>query len=356
MKRIICAVLSVIVCKSERVAPESNDHLQHKLSRRHRVISSFDISSGVNRKFGSHIKGNVRSSFTRNKHDQYNRAVIVDMVTSNYVPRSGGKGNVLNSSTNIKDREGKTVENIAGTTKRILQASKIVMLASLLGISIYYLKDLNIFDKDKFKSDLLETLKVVNESGPLGAILYVVVFAIYEAFGLPTAIVETVAGAAFGAAKGIVVNGLGKCGGAILAIILTRFFFLERVRTRFANNKIIQLVDQSAAAEPIRTVLLLRFTPLPELVKHLALAILPISLVHVIPAVILHLFPFTILWTLVGLEAAMKLSASVAGENFETSTVLKVAVLATLTFGAVGSPTILALWVKKLSKQFSAIP
>jgi len=63
---------------------------------------------------------------------------------------------------------------------------------------------------DALKSQLLVVLERVNNQGIIGIMYYILVFSIYEMFGLSTVPVETISGMAFGFQKGALGSAIGK--------------------------------------------------------------------------------------------------------------------------------------------------
>ena len=69
------------------------------------------------------------------------------------------------------------------------------------------------FDKEKFRTSIIQLLNSIASRGNLGLVLYTFGFVFYETCGLPTSVVETAAGMAFGMKHGLMCSFIGKtCG------------------------------------------------------------------------------------------------------------------------------------------------
>ena len=88
------------------------------------------------------------------------------------------------------------------------------------------------FDIEKFKANLIVTLRDVNDMGIAGVFLFVAGLTIWEGFGMTTAFVETAAGMAFDLKKAIVFSFAGKFGGKWM---LTLFWIYLLYTKSFTN-------------------------------------------------------------------------------------------------------------------------
>ena len=84
-------------------------------------------------------------------------------------------------------------------------------------ISVHYTQIKSIllafFDKEKFRTSIIQLLNSIASRGNLGLVLYTFGFVFYETCGLPTSVVETAAGMAFGMKHGLMCSFIGKtCG------------------------------------------------------------------------------------------------------------------------------------------------
>ena len=195
---------------------------------------------------------------------------------------------------------------------------------------------------------LLTTLDSLNAAGPMGLVLYAASFFLWEmTFGITTP-VETAAGMAFGPVRGIIVNTIGKLGGALASFLLSRYIFFEKVSAKVKGNELLGLMEESVKETPLRVALLCRFSPLPEFVKNCGMGVMPISLLSYLGSLVIHGGFFTCLWTLMGAE-----SARILREGGPPSSSLKLLVSGATWIG-IAAPICIGLWIKNLKEKHNA--
>lgn len=247
----------------------------------------------------------------------------------------GGSGDGINT---IKNDEGNNKKDIK---KLITYGIPIAILLTILGMNKDAISSFN------FKGELASQLDALSSMGNKGLITYIVAFMIWEMVVGVTTPVETAAGMAFGLKRGIVANAIGKTSGAIFAFLLGRFVLRDYVSKKLQDNEYMDLVKESILKNPVRVALIWRFSFLPEQIKNFGLAILPVKTWHFIAAVLLHGFPFTLLWTFMGNEMGMLLKGIVA----EPRKILKVLIGFVYVLGFFISPSMVGLWIKGLRDQ-----
>ena len=203
------------------------------------------------------------------------------------------------------------------------------------------------FDMEKFRANLLRTLRDANELGFKGLSLYLLGLAVWECFGLTTSFVETLAGMAFDLEKAIFFSFAGKFLGALLAFIVGRLFLAEKVKDFTKENEIFSLIKGSIEKNPISMAFTMRFFPFPELMKNLALSVMPLSIMSFGLATLMNQLPFSILWCMVGAEASKALDPSFS----PPSKFLSFCVAGVAIFGIAGSPLILAIYMNSLRSE-----
>ena len=178
-----------------------------------------------------------------------------------------------------------------------------------------------------FRDTMVPILDRLNDAGIQGQITYTLFLMLWTMTAGITTPVETAAGIAFGVRKGIICNAIGKVGGAILSFVLGRYLLYQYVHRQLKENEVLQLVEGSIEESPLAVSLMVRFSPLPELVKNCGLAVLNVRKTWFVAAVILHGVPFTCLWTCLGAETASVMRGSVP------SATLKIIVTGATWFG-----------------------
>ena len=204
-------------------------------------------------------------------------------------------------------------------------------------------------DVEAFKAKLLGTLTEIHEKGGRkGLALYVVFLSLWAACGLTTIPVESSAAMAFGWRNGLILNAMGKMTGSLLAYGIGRIFLEETVVSKLDDNEIFALVDKAVTKRPYRTSVLVRFFPFPELVKNLALSILPpVQLGVFLAATFTHTFPFTLLWTWLGCDTV----AHMRDDTLAPNKILAAALVGVTAFGVFGSPALAALFVRSMKLE-----
>jgi len=105
---------------------------------------------------------------------------------------------------------------------------KAIIASACIGTIIFYWTNRVIinewfaktFDMTQFKAWLLETLEIIEGKGNAGLVTYIFVFAWWEVLGLPTSLVETAAGMAFGLRKAFIANATGKSMGKLALLFI----------------------------------------------------------------------------------------------------------------------------------------
>uniref|UniRef100_A0A7S4W9J7 Uncharacterized protein n=2 Tax=Ditylum brightwellii TaxID=49249 RepID=A0A7S4W9J7_9STRA len=160
----------------------------------------------------------------------------------------------------------------------------------------------------------------------------------------------------------------------MVAYSLGRIFFKGYVRSKLSDNEILSLVEKSMTSRPLRTSLTMKYSIFPEAIKNYGLSIMtPVKPWIFALATFIHGFPFTIVWTNLGWDSSMRLKVNEmakratatpeddlidAGSTMVSSPttlppnkLLGVAVVFVTVWGIVGSPAIMALWIRDLRKN-----
>ncbi len=156
------------------------------------------------------------------------------------------------------------------------------------------------------KGTLVSTLDTLSQSGTKGMAIYALSFIIWTMTVGVTTPVETAAGMAFPLAKSIPLSAVGKIGGAFFQYTLAKYLFSEYARKKMKGNEWMGKINHSFQSHPFRVALIWRFSPLPEFVKNVGPALVPtLRTRYQILAILTHGLPFTVLWSLMGNEAAI---------------------------------------------------
>ena len=186
-------------------------------------VSKQDYSQKHNKELrSSHCKPFMFScSQTRPKNSNSLAQVISHELKSLKIIRGGI---LQHESTRQHINRNITSNNKGGNSKKKVSVVTISALSVAL-LSTYWRNHeiinewfVSTFDTAQFKRRLLETLESIDEKGNMGLLVYIFIFTWWEVFGLPSSIVETVAGMAFGCKRAFIANAIGKYSGMCLMI------------------------------------------------------------------------------------------------------------------------------------------
>jgi uncharacterized membrane protein YdjX (TVP38/TMEM64 family) len=272
---------------------------------------------------------------TRNDGQMIQRVQVKDRLFSDMSLRGGAT-----------DEDAPVVQK--NNDKKLQSTLVKVVLPSLVSIlAILIVMNWQAIAAFDLKGELASKLDNLAGLGTKGLIMYVIGFMIWEITVGVTTPVETAAGMAFGLKNGIIVNAIGKTSGALIAFLLGRFVFKDFVEEKLEGNELMELVQDSIVKNPLRVALIWRFSFLPEQIKNLGLAVLPVKTWQFLSAVLLHGFPFTLLWSFLGAEMGL----IVRGVIDKPSRLLKILMSGVYVFGFFISPTMVGLWVKGLRDE-----
>ena len=254
-----------------------------------------------------------------------------DLVLSSSSLQSSGLG--LSSQSENEEISSKSV-----VVKKVLS---VLFVASIAAMVFVNWEVISAFD---LKAEVTNFLNYLSGLGMKGVIIYTIAFMLWEIGVGVTTPVETAAGMVFGLKYGIIANAVGKTSGAVASFLLGRYVLKDYVEKKLEGNEYMTLVQDSIIKNPLRVSLIWRFSFFPEQVKCFGLAVLPVKTWQYITAVVMHGFPFTILWTFMGNE----MGDIMRGTVNQPSKILKALIGGVYIFGFFISPTLVGMWIKGL--------
>ncbi len=151
----------------------------------------------------------------------------------------------------------------------------------------------------------------VREAGPLGYVLYVIVYVICCVLLVPALALTLGAGAIFGFAAGSAVVIVGATLGATAAFLLGRTVFRKRVEAMVAANPRMAAIDRAIAAEGTKIMLLMRLSGFPPFTWiNYALGLTGVRLRPYILTTLFGIIPGTLAFTWAGAAGAAALTGS----------------------------------------------
>ena len=99
----------------------------------------------------------------------------------------------------------------------------------------------------------------------------------------------------------------------------------------------------------------MRYSPFPQLIKNFGLSMTePVTLGIFLLAIVVHGFPFSVLWATLGHDSSLRLRAEEAGESLDVNWALNAALVFVTVFGFVVSPLVTGWWIAGLRKEGKA--
>ena len=307
--------------------------------------SSHDCYEGISpvlgrvHRGGGGFLGNMRLSDKQGTKDRRRGAVT----TAKVMASQDDDGNNNMTKMNMND--------INNNNKNGNAMTRSISIISLLAIAILGITNRDNISSSLSKASIIHKMNNIASHGNVGLVLYACGFAIWEVCGLPTSIVESAAGMAFGLRRGLLGSFVGKTCGSCMAFALGRTLLSNVVSRRMEGTEPYETVVRGAARNPIRAAFVVRYSVFPQLVKNFGMSLCgPVSFSTFFMSIMVHGFPFSLLWAALGHDAGLRLRASEAGMEMAANILLNGLLAFVSVFGFVVSPTITGLWLADLRK------
>lgn len=171
--------------------------------------------------------------------------------------------------------------------------------------------------------------------GPIGYVVYALVYAVCCVLFIPASLLTLGAGAIFGLAAGTAVVVAGATLGATLAFLLARTVLRERIQSMTANNAKFRALDRAIAKEGGRIVLLVRLAPVfPFTYSNYAFGLTGIRTLPYVLATLAGIIPGTFAFVYIGSAAATAASGSASNVKLAVYIVGAIATVAASVFVA----------------------
>jgi uncharacterized membrane protein YdjX (TVP38/TMEM64 family) len=159
----------------------------------------------------------------------------------------------------------------------------------------------------------------VQELGPWGVVVFVLVYVLAAVFLLPAVVLTLGAGAVFGVAEGWLIVSAASTLAATAAFLVGRYFAREWVAKRIEGNPTFSAIDDAVAREGWKIVGLTRLSPaFPFNLLNYAYGLTRVSLRHYVLASWVGMMPGTLLYVYLGALAG-NLAAAGAGQRAHSS-------------------------------------
>ena len=152
---------------------------------------------------------------------------------------------------------------------------------------------------------LAEFQQWVQSIGPLGWVVYALVYAVCVVFFVPASVLTLGAGAIYGLGTGVLVVLVGAGLGATLAFFLARTLLRERIEKMTAGNARFAALDRAIGREGARIVLLVRLAPVfPFTWLNFAFGLTGVRPLAYCAATVVGMIPGTVAYVWIGTAAA----------------------------------------------------
>ncbi len=151
------------------------------------------------------------------------------------------------------------------------------------------------------QDQLKRVLDWINGLGPLGPLLFIVIYIIATVLLIPGSVLTLGAGAVFGVIKGSIYVSIAATLGATAAFLVGRYFARAWVAQKIAANPRFTAIDQAVASEGWKIVGLTRLSPVfPFTLLNYAFGLTRVSLRDYVLASWIGMLPGTILYVYLG--------------------------------------------------------
>jgi uncharacterized membrane protein YdjX (TVP38/TMEM64 family) len=148
---------------------------------------------------------------------------------------------------------------------------------------------------------LTRTLDGIAALGPLGLLVFIIVYVLACVFLIPGSTLTLGAGFLFGVLKGSVVVSVASTLGATAAFLVGRYFARDWVGKKTRNKPKFKAIDEAVATEGLKIVGLTRLSPvLPFNVLNYAFGLTKVSLRDYVLASWIGMMPGTVMYVYLG--------------------------------------------------------
>ncbi len=177
-------------------------------------------------------------------------------------------------------------------------------------------------------------------TGALGVAVFVLVYVVSTALGLPGSILTLAAGFAYGPVWGLVIASPASVAGATCAFLLGRTLLHDWAVRRVGQSPKLKAIDAAVERQGFMLVLLLRLSPVfPFNVLNYALSLTRVRLTTYVAASFLGMLPGTAMYVYLGslAPAAAELSAAGEGGGGTRTALYAAGLVATVAVAVIGT-------------------
>lgn len=183
-------------------------------------------------------------------------------------------------------------------------------------------------DFDKFKA-------LIEDAGPLGYVIYILIFIIAAIFSLPASVITITGGIVFGPILGALLALVGATIGAIAAFLVSRYIARGFIVDKFGNNAIFKKIEAGVEKNGKDFLILTRLVPVfPYNIQNYAYGVTNINLATYSIITLITMAP--------GAFVYAYMAGEIAENGISTSFFVKLIVAGIILFGVSQIPKIFA--------------
>ena len=136
---------------------------------------------------------------------------------------------------------------------------KLILILVILGAALYGIYASGLID---ILRDFDEFRNLIENAGPLGYIIYALIFVVVAVFSLPASVVTIAGGVVFGPVLGALLALSGATVGAIAAFLVARYIARGFIVNKFGNNPIFKKIEAGVEKNGKDFLILTRLVPI----------------------------------------------------------------------------------------------
>ena len=227
-------------------------------------------------------------------------------------------------------------EKKSGISAKLKLIIVVLVVAALFGLEKYF----------NVQELLKKSLDWIRQLGPLGFIIFIVIYIFACVLFLPGSVLTIGAGAAFGVVKGFILVSISSILGATCAFWVGRYFARNWVEKKIYGNEKFKEIDEAVAREGWKIVGLTRLSPVfPFTLLNYAYGVTKVSLKDYFLASWVGMIPGTVMYVYIGSLAGDVATAGTGGGVVSGSAQWAIRIIGLLATIAV------TVYVTKIAKQ-----
>lgn len=200
-----------------------------------------------------------------------------------------------------------------GKTQKPTSRMKTVLVVAAVLVLLVVLRSFNV------RGALVDALESIRELGPLGPLIFVVLYVVATVLFVPGSVLTLGAGFVFGVVRGSVLVSISATLGATCAFLVGRYLARGWVAARIEGNPKFKAIDEAVAREGWKIVGLTRLSPVfPFNLLNYAFGLTKVRLRDYFFASWVGMIPGTIMYVYIG-SLAGSLATLGAGERRRTT-------------------------------------